>query len=113
MKKKLFFYLALGFLAVSCSNDSEDLFTVKDSTYSNNKEFIDSTETNQIIPIEESPYKKRAQTRSYGYSNDNYSFFDIRELDVNIIVRENAHNSQARYLTSNGVQKEVSLSAKK
>lgn len=33
-------------------------------------------------------------------------------MDVNIIVRENTHNADARYLTSNGVQKEVTVAPK-
>ena len=112
--KKLFYYLGLGLFSVSfysCSNDLEFTSSEKMSNMEIQTRTIYSDSTKgQIIDVPESPYKR---TNSCLYSvNENESFYDIRELDVYIIVKENSHNSSARYLTSNGVQKEMTVTAK-
>lgn len=68
---------------------------------------LDSAQ-DEIVDVPISP-NRRKEISTYSV-NENSSFFDIREMEVNIIVRENTHNSNARYLTSNGVQKELSVS---
>lgn len=69
---------------------------------------LDSTQ-NEIVEVPISPNRRKA-IATYSV-NENSSFLGIREMEVNIIVRENTHNFNARYLTSNGVQKELSVCA--
>lgn len=68
------------------------------------RDSVDSLES--IIPVSDSPYKRVDGKARYG--SENSAFFDIREMDVNIMVRENTY-SKSRYLSSNGLNREVSL----
>lgn len=109
---KRLFYSLFGLLIisasfVSCSNEL-NYVVQEDNALSLQTRSLE--EKGDIIPVEESPYKRK--DASVLSINENSSFFDIREMDVNIIVRENTHNADARYLTSNGVQKEVTVAPK-
>lgn len=108
--KKIFFVIAaivVSLLLYSCGNDYNDVLEIDNSLIQTRALNVDSIDKGEIIPVPESPHKRKDLSL---YSiNENSSFFDIRELPVNIIVRENTHNSEARYLTSNGVQSEVSM----
>lgn len=115
MKLKLFFicFSLIGLMLSSCSNELNEVLETDDSKVQTRSVVTDSIDKGEIIPISESPYKRKETgvTKLMSISESN-SFFDIREMDVNIIVRENTHNAEARYLTSNGVQAEVSVTAK-
>lgn len=107
----IFFIIFL--VASGCTNFYDDI----ESSISSEKDKIattrssnsldDTIQMGEIIPIQDSPYKRIDQKARY--SSENNSFFDIREMDVNIMVRENTH-SKRRFLSSNGVQKEIGLS---
>lgn len=108
--KKIFFVIAaivVSLLLHSCGNDYNDVLEIDNSIIQTRALNVDSIDKGEIIPVPESPHKRK--DLSLYFINENSSFFDIRELPVNIIVRENTHNSEARYLTSNGVQSEVSM----
>lgn len=112
MKRKYSFFATffVSLLLCSCGNDYNEILETENSLIQTRTLNVDSIDKGEIIPVPESPYKRK-DTNLFSI-NENNLFFDIRELPVNIIVRENTHNSEARYLTSNGVQSEVSLTAK-
>lgn len=76
--------------------------------------YLQSTENEnsfgEIIEVASSPYKRTGMALlSDDGNNENNSFYDIRDMDVNIIVRENTHSPGSRYLTSNGLQRELDV----
>lgn len=74
------FLLLVGATFFSCSNELNTVVQEESSVELQTRSLEDKGE---IIPVEESPYKrKEASSLSV---NENSSFFDIREMDVNII----------------------------
>lgn len=103
--------LCMFFTLFSSCNGEEVYFAPDSMSYANVQNYslnLDSTQ-DEIVDVPISP-NRRNGISTYSV-NENSSFLGIREMEVNIIVRENTHNSNMRYLTSNGVQKELSVRA--
>lgn len=120
MFKKLLRLFTLTMLVCSCVNEVVDLGTVTEVNA-----IIDDVSTNSIMTrsVNDSltynndsilsypmPESISRQAVTYASSSDIYSdIYGIRELPVNIVVRENILNA-GRYLTSTGAGQEIRFS---
>ncbi|WP_270415528.1 ETX/MTX2 family pore-forming toxin [Bacteroides ovatus] len=96
--------LACTALFISCSNQEEQFENIESKIETRAQaEFVDSLDLGEIIQLPENELMKNKNAMRG--ANANYSLFDIRDMDVNIVVKENS--SSRRYLQSQGSGSEL------